>query len=125
MDKGQDESRKLLSLLFQVILRDVAREDLTLYLLQELAKALKKESLTPMLPTIVSLLAASDLTPHGSDLKGVIFSAVVTLMYQLWTDQLLGNISVQSFTQVLIPSLTSILNFSDTKSHDSKDHLLF
>lgn len=78
-----------------------------------------------MLPSIVSLLTASDLTPQGSDLKSVIFSAIVTLMYQLWTDQLLGKVQVQGFTQILIPSLTQLLETSDTKSHDSKDHLLF
>ena len=92
LDKCQYESLKLLSLLLQVILRDVAREDLSSYLLQEVAKALKKESLTAMLPNVVSLLSSTELTPHGSDLKGLIFSAVVTLMYQLWTDQLLGKV---------------------------------
>jgi len=123
LDKGQDEQLKLLSLLFHVVLRDVAREDLSSYLLQEVAKALKKESLTGMLPNIVSLLAAIELTHHGSDLKGLIFSAIVTLMYQLWTDQLLRHVKLQGFAQVLIPSLTTLLEPS--KSHDSKDHLLF
>jgi hypothetical protein len=38
-------------------LKEVAREDLTLFLLQEIAKVLKKENITYLLPNIVSLMA--------------------------------------------------------------------
>ncbi len=46
-------------------------------------------------------------------------------MYQLWTEQLIRNVEPEGFINILLPSLCSLVDLSETKTLDLKDNLLF
>ncbi len=75
------------------MLRDVAREDLTLFLMQEISKLFKKSTFNDLLSDSFYLMADASHSLKDNKTNNHIFTTIVNVVNQLWHDQLFKDVS--------------------------------
>ena len=98
--------------LFVLVLKEVVREDLTVFLMQEISKVFKKSTFNNLLSESFLLMAKSSHPLRDNKTNYHIFSTMVNVINQLWHDQLLGEMSETSF-QTLLVALCTVLQKID------------
>jgi hypothetical protein len=94
---SRDAILQVVEPLFVLVLKEVAREDLTVFLMQEISKVFKKSTFNNLLSESFLLMAKASHPLRDNKTNYHIFSTIVNVINQLWHDQLLGEMSEASF----------------------------